>query len=62
MSRPLQIVSSIMVLAAISLGVNAILPPPPTPEGIRAYMASPEYLIDKAAVFRAAEERAKHNF
>ena len=61
--RVLQIVTSVVGVAVVAMAINVfVLPPLPTLEEISAYMNSPQYLIDKAAAFRAAEERAKYNF
>ena len=61
--RVLQIVTSVVGVVVVAMAINVfILPPLPTADELRAYMASPEYLLDKAAAFRAAEERAKYNF
>ena len=61
--RVLQIVTSVVGVVVVAMAINVfVLQPLPTPEEISAYMNSPQYLIDKAAAFRAAEERAKYNF
>ena len=61
--RVLQIVTSVVGVVVVAMAINVfVLPPLPTPEEISEYMNSPQYLIDKAAAFRAAEERAKYNF
>ena len=63
MSKALQIATGIVAVFVVSLAINAfLLPPLPSEEDLRVYMASPQYQIDKAAAFRAAEERAKYNF
>ncbi len=61
--RVLQIVTGVVGVVVVAMAINAlVLPPLPTPEEISAYMNSPQYLIDRAAASRAAEERAKYNF
>lgn len=45
-----------LILLAVSIGVNAMFPPP-SPEKLRAYMASDEYKAQKAAHFARIGER-----
>ena len=45
-----------IILLAASIGVNAMFPPP-SPEKLRAYMASDEYQAQKAAHFARIGER-----
>lgn len=60
MSKPIQIISGFMAVIVMAAGINMfLLPSPPTPDEISAYMNSPEYILDRAAAFRAADERAR---